>query len=216
MLEQILIAKVSDFGGISSKSTTYDTALEAPSGKAPMMEAANYSATEALRDGRTMEIRALRPQDRHALMSALDRSSPLSIFRRFLGTRGHFTEQEISYFVNVDFINHVALVALAHENGEPVVIGGGRYIVLPQTATAEVAFAVIDKYQNQGVGTAIMRHLVILARSAGLRELVADVLPSNIAMLKLFENSELHMTARRESEIVHVTIQLSVRTVGSS
>src|SRR5262245_37351693 len=97
-----------------------------------MIDRAKYSATEALTDGRPIEIRSLEPQDREALISAIDRSSPQSIFRRFLGARHHFTEQEISYFVNVDFIGHVALVALAYENARAVVIGGGRYIVMPR------------------------------------------------------------------------------------
>ncbi|WP_119270580.1 GNAT family N-acetyltransferase [Taklimakanibacter deserti] len=175
-----------------------------------MIEPASYSATEVLRDGRTIEIRALRPQDQQALISALDRSSPQSIFRRFLGARHHFTEQEISYFVNVDFVHHVALVAVADENGKPVVIGGGRYIVIPRTAKAELAFAVVDQYQRQGIGAALMRHLVILAHNAGLEELVADVLASNTAMLKLFENTGLSMSTTRESEIVHVALGLSL------
>lgn len=177
-----------------------------------MIEPANYSAIELLRDGRTIEVRALRPQDQQALVSALDRSSPLSIFRRFLGAKRHFTEQEISYFMNADFVDHVALVALADENGRSVVIGGGRYIVMPQTARAEVAFAVVDQYQGQGIGAALLRHLVILARNAGLEEFVADVLSSNTAMLKLFENSGLSMSTTRESEILHVTVRLSSPT----
>lgn len=142
-------------------------------------------------------------------MAAVERSSPNSIFRRFMGSKRHFTEQEISFFVNVDFVDHVALVALADENGRPAVVGGGRYIVLPKTAKAELAFAVVDQYQGQGIGAAIMRHLVILARNARLEELVADVLSSNTAMLKVFEKCGLPMSTTRESEIVHVALQLS-------
>src|SRR5262249_52898463 len=132
------------------------------------------------------------------------------IFRRFLGAKHHFTEQEISYFVNVDFVDHVALVALANEDGRSVVIGGGRYIVLPRTTRAELAFAVVDQYQGQGIGAAMMRHLVIFARNAGLEELVADVLASNTTMLRVFEKSGLPMSTTRESEIVHVTLRLSL------
>lgn len=174
-----------------------------------MIEPASYSAIDTLRDGRMVEIRALRAQDRQALLAAFDRSSPLSVFRRFLGARRRFTEQEMSYFVNVDFVGHVALVALADEDGVPVVIGGGRYIVMPQTATAELAFAVIDQYQRQGIGTALMRHLVFLARKAGLEKLVADVLSSNTPMLRIFESSGLPVSTTRESEIVHVVMSLS-------
>ena len=32
----------------------------------------------------------------------------------------------------------------------------------------------VDHYQGQGVGTALMGHLVTIARGAGLKELVAE------------------------------------------
>src|SRR5215468_11094944 len=68
-----------------------------------MVEAARYSAVEVLRSGRSIEIRALRPDDQVGLVSAVDRSSAQSLYRRFFGVRRHFTEQEIAFFVNVGF-----------------------------------------------------------------------------------------------------------------
>jgi ribosomal protein S18 acetylase RimI-like enzyme len=75
------------------------------------------------------------------------------------------------------------LVAVVEEGERPVIIGGGRYIVV-QPGKAEVAFAVVDQYQGQGIGSTLMHHLATIARSSGLRELVAQVLPDNTAMLK--------------------------------
>jgi GNAT superfamily N-acetyltransferase len=128
-------------------------------------QAAGYSAIEPIRNGRRVEIRALRPEDRDALRIAVSRASTQSLYRRFFGVKRHFTEQEIEFFTNVDFVNHVALVAVAEEGGRPAVIGGARYIVV-EPGTAEVAFAVIDQYQGQGVGAALMRHLAMIARDA--------------------------------------------------
>ncbi len=47
------------------------------------MDPARYSATETLRDGRSIEIRALKPADRDELLSAVGRMSDQSIYRRF-------------------------------------------------------------------------------------------------------------------------------------
>jgi GNAT superfamily N-acetyltransferase len=69
-----------------------------------------------------------------------------------------------------------------------VIVGGGRYIVAKPGA-AEVAFAVVDDYQGQGIGSILMRHLVAIARRAGLAELVADVLPENRQMLTFSRSS---------------------------
>src|SRR5262245_23388218 len=117
------------------------TSEEAREREAVTVEPSRYSAVERLRDGRSVEIRALTPDDRAELLSAVDRTSAESLYRRFFSARRHFTERETAYFVNVDFKGHVALVAVVDEEGRPVIVGGGRYIVV-QPDEAELAFAV--------------------------------------------------------------------------
>ena len=173
-----------------------------------MSDASKYSATETLRAGQQVEIRALRPDDQAALVAAVGRASAQSLYRRFFGPRRNFTEQEIAFFVNVDFVNHVALVAVLDEGGQPVIAGGARYIVV-QPDQAEVAFVVVDRYQGQGLGTALMRHLALIARGAGVKELIADVLPDNASMLKVLENSGFPISIKRETGVVHAALQLS-------
>ena len=142
-----------------------------------------YSEVESLRDGRSVEIRALRPEDRDGMIAAVRSMGTDSLYRRFFAVKRDFSEKETAFFVNVDFVKHVALVAVVQEDGKPVIAAGGRYIVVNE-GQAEVAFAVVDRYQGQGLGTILMRHLAGIARGAGLRELVADVLPDNKHMLK--------------------------------
>jgi len=178
------------------------------SGFSTMLDAANYSSTDSLRDGRTIEIRALRPTDHAGLLAAVERISAESLYRRFMGAKRHFSEKERAFFLNVDFVNHVALVAVIQEAGRDTIIAGGRYIV-ERPGTAEVAFAVIDKYQGQRIGTALLRHLTKIGRGAGLREFIAEVLPDNSSMLKVFEKSGLKSSFKRASGVVHVTLQLT-------
>jgi GNAT superfamily N-acetyltransferase len=172
-----------------------------------MVEAATYSAVETLRDGRRVDIRALRQDDRDELLAAVGRTSPESLYRRFFTVKRGFTEQEMAFFLNIDFVDHVALVAVVDEASRPVIVGGARYIVLGP-GKAEIAFAVIDQYQGQGIGAALMRHLAGIARGAGLRELIADVLPGNDAMLKVFAKSGFPVRTKRESDVVHVALRL--------
>lgn len=172
-----------------------------------MSQAANYSAIEVMRDGRSVELRALRPDDQDQLLAAIHRTSPQSLFRRFFAAKRGFTEQEIAFFLNIDFVNHVALVAVVNEGSQPAIVGGGRYVVL-QAETAEVAFAIIDQYQGQGIGSALMRHLATIARATGIRELVAEILPENISMLRVFEKSGLRLTTRRDAGVVHIALGL--------
>ena len=110
--------------------------------------------------------------------------------------------------MNVDFVNHVALVALIDEGARSVIAGGGRYIVV-QPGKAEVAFVVIDEYQGRGIGRALMRHLISIARAAELRTLIAEVLPENTPMLQLFKTSGLEFSTKRDGQVIHATMSLS-------
>jgi GNAT superfamily N-acetyltransferase len=172
-----------------------------------MFEAAKYSAVEELRNGRRVEIRALRPDDRADLLAAVGRTSAESRFRRFFAIKQGFTEKEITSFLNIDFINHVALVAVVEEERRPVIVGGGRYIVA-QPGKAEVAFAVVDQYQAQGIGARLMHHLAGIARGCGIRELIAEILLDNAPMLKVFEKSGFDLSTKRDSDVVHVALRL--------
>jgi RimJ/RimL family protein N-acetyltransferase len=172
-----------------------------------MLGLENYCATEHMRDGRVVEIRALQPDDKDDMLAAVGRTGAQSLQRRFFAIRRGFSEKEIAFFMNVDFANHVALVALVREDGRKVIIGGGRYIGT-EPGKAEIAFVVIDDYQGQGVGTLLMRHLAIIARRAGLKELVAEVLPENAPMRKVF--SKFGFEARRGEDpgVMHLVLVL--------
>jgi GNAT superfamily N-acetyltransferase len=173
-----------------------------------MIEADKYSAIETLRDGRRIQIRALTPEDETDLSEAVARTSAESLRRRFFVTKRNFTDKETAFFLNVDFVNHVALIAVVEERSELVIAGGGRYIVM-RPGEAEVAFVVVDQYQGLGVGGALMRHITTIARAAGQQRLVAEVLAENRPMLRLFENSGLPMSTKRETEVLHVTLRLT-------
>jgi hypothetical protein len=90
-----------------------------------MTEPSEYSAQERLRDGRRLEIRALKQTDEEDMLAAVDRTSAQSLYRRFFGAKRHFSESEKAFFLKVDFVDHVALVALAEDAARARIVGGG-------------------------------------------------------------------------------------------
>jgi RimJ/RimL family protein N-acetyltransferase len=168
----------------------------------------NYSAVERLRDGSTIQIRALQPDDRDDMLAAVGRSSTQSLRRRFFVPKRGFSEKEITFFMDIDFSNHVALVAETDEDEQSVIVGGGRYII-GQPGRAELAFTVVDAYQGKGIGTMLMRHLLAIAREAGLKELTAEVLPENAAMLKVFSRFGFRAGSGSDPQVRHLTLQLA-------
>jgi GNAT superfamily N-acetyltransferase len=172
-----------------------------------MSDIAQYSASEHLRDGNPIEIRALRPDDEAGMLAALNATGAQSLQRRFFATKRHFSDRERSFFMNVDFKSHVALVAVAGEAGRNTIVAGGRYIVF-EPGRAEMAFVVIDAWQGHGVGSILMRHLVKLARDTGLRQLTAEVLPDNAPMLNVFRKFGFTPVSGDDPRLVHLALTL--------
>jgi RimJ/RimL family protein N-acetyltransferase len=175
--------------------------------EAPMSDLAHYSAHEQVRDGSAVEIRALRPEDEADMLAALEQTSAQSLQRRFFVMKRHFSDKERAFFMNIDFKDHVALIARAEGTGGGILVGGSRYIVF-EPGRAEMAFMVVDAWQGRGVGSVLMRHLVEIARQAGLQELTAEVLPENAAMLKVFGKFGFRPAPRRDPQTVHLVLKL--------
>jgi RimJ/RimL family protein N-acetyltransferase len=173
-----------------------------------MSQAQNYAASELLRDGRRVTIRALRPDDEAGLTEAVEGLSAASLHRRFFAVKRNFSDREKEFFLHVDFVNHVALVAEIADGPATRIIGGARYVV-SSPGSAEVAFAIVDEFQGQGLGTLLMRHLLTIARGAGLSTLVAEVLAENAGMLKVFAKSGLELQTKRDAGVVHVQMRIS-------
>jgi RimJ/RimL family protein N-acetyltransferase len=152
-------------------------------------------------------MRALRPTDEAGMLDAINHTNAESLRRRFFVTKREFSEKEKSFFMNVDFVNHVALVAEIDEDNRRKIIGSGRYIV-SEPGEAEVAFVVIDAYQGQGIGTLLTRHLTVIARAAGLRKLTADVLPENAPMQKVLRKFGFEARSVKDPQVVHYELAL--------
>jgi hypothetical protein len=85
-----------------------------------MPTAAAFSTIEVLPSGQRVGVRALRPADREAMLTAVRRTSTQSLYRRFFTVRRHFSEAETAFFLNLDFVSHVALVAVVEEDGKSI------------------------------------------------------------------------------------------------
>jgi acyl-CoA hydrolase/GNAT superfamily N-acetyltransferase len=158
-----------------------------------------------LRSGEDVLVRPLRMSDEEPLQDLFYRLSDESTYKRFLAFKKAHPHQEMQNLVDLDYELSMALVVSAHEGEDAEIIGMARYDVDPATGFAEVAFVVRDEWQGKGVGTMLMRRLIELARSRGVKGFTADVLAMNHPMLSIFEKSGLTVVVDHHGPLVHLS-----------
>jgi RimJ/RimL family protein N-acetyltransferase len=123
-------------------------------------------------------VRPLRNGETAVVQAVFDRLGPRSRLLRFGGAKNVLFPKELEEMAKVDGDHHVLV---AYLGGEPV----GIARLVRDGDTAEVAFAVVDDLQGNGIGTVLVERLGADARAAGIRRFHADVRPDNKPSLAL-------------------------------
>lgn len=135
-----------------------------------------------LRNGPTILVRPLRHRDTDTVRAVFEQLGPESRRTRFHGPKPCLTQAELEQLATIDCSHH-ALVAYAENDPEPIAIAR----LARDGSTAEIAFAVADRYQHHGVGSALAAELVADARAAGITEITALAQSENGAALALIQ-----------------------------
>jgi acetyl coenzyme A synthetase (ADP forming)-like protein len=157
-----------------------------------------------LRDGSTLRLRAPGTADGDELVRFFARLSAESRYLRFQGA-GTVDLRTIEPFLHTDWRDSVSLIG--ELEGEVVALA--TFIRLRDPRRAEVAFAVADELQGRGVGTRLLERLAAHAAAVGIAEFVAQVLPQNSAMLKVFADAGFAATRHLDGGVVEVQLELA-------
>ena len=167
----------------------------------PVGYPSQWEADVVVADGGTVHVRPIRPDDADRLRSLHNRLSAETIYLRFFSPIPTLSESMVHRFTNVDYTDRLALVAQLGDE----VIGVARYDRLAGTAQAEVAFVVDDAHQGRGLGTLLLEHLAAAARDNGITEFVAETLPGNNRMLRVFRDAGFGDERKLSDGVVRVS-----------
>jgi RimJ/RimL family protein N-acetyltransferase len=138
-----------------------------------------------LKNGETLRIRPIRPDDEPRLVALYDRLSRHTAYQRFFTVRRRLPPDWLHYFANVDYRRRLALVAERETVAGVELVGVGRYEPSDDEATGEVAFVLEDGYQGQGLGAVLLDAIIRAGTERGLTRFRAYVLAENHRMLRL-------------------------------
>jgi acyl-CoA synthetase (NDP forming)/GNAT superfamily N-acetyltransferase len=163
------------------------------------------SADVLLSDGTAAHLRRIRPEDAPAIVDFHSRMSDRTRYLRYFSPYPRIPERDLQRFVNVDHRDREAFVTLA--DGRITAVG--RYERLgPDSPEAEVAFVVEDALQGRGIGSVLLEHLADAARENGITRFVAEVLPENNGMLRVFGDTGYQVQRRYADGVVHLSFPI--------
>lgn len=173
----------------------------------PLQDLERYAADAKLRDGRTVHLRAITPDDLDAMMDMWSRLSADTIRLRFFAPR-RMDREQMRYFTELDYHDRFALVATRGDR----IVGVSRFERLPdEDHAAEFAVLVEDAEQGRGIGTALLRGLLDAAQDLGVSHFKGSFLPENRRLRNVLADAGFEPAFTN----AHGTVETSFRAVPS-
>jgi GNAT superfamily N-acetyltransferase len=147
-----------------------------------------------LASGKTLAVRFIEPGDAEALQGYFRALSVRSRYNRFLGAMSELPRTELDHFIHIGERDRFSVVAVMVIDGVETIVGEARYGFEADTASFEFGISIDDRWQGQGIGSALLRNLECRAAAFGARRMFGDTLRSNDVMMGLARKSGFAFT----------------------
>ena len=139
------------------------------------------SVRERLRDGTTVRIRLVCPEDEPRLHDLAAHMSDEDLRLRFLAPVKGLSSAVGARLSQLDYDRDLGLLAERHG----LALAMAHLFTDPERMRAEYAIAVRSDWKGRGLGCLLMTRLIDLARQREISELVGEVLRENVPMLRM-------------------------------
>ena len=156
-------------------------------------------------DGTPVFVRAIRPSDAERLIAFYDRLGEQTAYQRFFTVMKRLPPDWARMLAEVDYVKRLALVAEVARPEGPELVAVARYEPTGRPDTVEVAFVVQDRWQNKGLGTALLYDLLRAVQARGFHRFSAYVLAGNRRMLDLIGRFTTVVERTLEHGVVEAT-----------
>jgi len=172
-----------------------------------------YVSRRVLKDGQSVDIRPIRPEDEPLIVRFHEHLSDRSVRLRYFASLK--LSQRISHerLIRVcfnDYDRELALVATTRDekSRQQEIVAVARLSKFPGGDHAEFAVLVSDAWQSRGLGKTLLTTLLQVARDEKVRKLTADILPENTAMQQLCRSLGFTLDRNLEEGTVEARIEL--------
>ncbi len=148
---------------------------------------AQYCSPWKLKNGASVNVRPIRPEDEPLLVKFHETLSEESVYYRYfsqLKLDQRIAHERLTRMCFNDYDREIALVAEHKDpkSGQREILGVGRLSKARGLNEAEFALIISDRFQRQGLGTELLKRLVQIGRDEKLQRISANILAENHGM----------------------------------
>ena len=177
-----------------------------------------YVTTLALKDNTPIMVRPIRPEDEPALVRFHQALSDRTVHLRYfhpMKLSARIAHDRLLRVVFSDYDREMVVVVerlgTTPQNREILGVGRlsrRRFAGAEGGGEAEFAVLISDQWQNRGLGSRLLSHLLAVARAEGMTRVTADILPDNKEMQRVCEKLGFRLTRDLNEPNVRAEIEL--------
>jgi acetyltransferase len=172
-----------------------------------------YVAPWTMKDGDTVTIRPIRPEDEPAMVRFHETLSERSVYLRYfhlMNLEQRVQHERLTRICFIDYDREMALVAERRNpaTGESEILGVGRMTKVHGAREAEVAVLVSDKWHGRGLGKELLARLLLVGADEKLTKLTADILPDNRDVMRICEKLGFSLKHSLDDQVVRAEFLL--------
>lgn len=138
-----------------------------------------YEALWKLRDGRTVLLRPIKPEDEPSWLEMFQNFSEKSLRNRFFNVIKDAPHEMRVRYCNIDYDREIAIVVEITEDMRKKIVGVVRVPIEPNGKKGEIAFIVADPWQGLGLGSKMVDHVIEICKDKKLETIYAIMMNDN-------------------------------------
>jgi len=138
-----------------------------------------------LKDGGKVLLRPIKPEDEPLIYELFNTFSEETMRFRFFHVIKNITHEMLASYCNIDYSREITIVAERSPKGSRKILGMARLVVEPDGERGEIAIVVGDPWQNRGLGTRLLDHIINVGKDMGLKTIFGEILAENTRMIHL-------------------------------
>jgi acetyltransferase len=142
-----------------------------------------YITKRTLRNGQTVKLRPIKPEDEICFNELFKSLSEESIRFRFFETIKEMAHDTLTRYCNLDYDREIAIVA--ESQSEQRIIGAVRLVLDAGGKNGEFAIMVGDSWHGLGLGSKLMDYIVDIAKDLRLETIYSYVTRANTKMINM-------------------------------